>query len=123
MEKQEENKKKPNENGEKPKERDDKGRFVDGNPGGPGRTEGTLSITSEIKKKLEQIPNKKKKKSNLILLIEVILDKAIKEKDPQTIKQIWNYIDGMPKQDLGVEHKIPDNLIELLKNAIKSNES
>ncbi|MEO5367791.1 MAG: hypothetical protein H7831_15810 [Magnetococcus sp. WYHC-3] len=77
------------------------GRFVEGNPGG-GRPKGSLSITAEIKKKLQEVPEGKEK-TYLQYLIDQILKKAVIEADQQTIKQIWNYIDGMPDQ--GLIHK------------------
>jgi len=73
------------------------GKFIPGNPGG-GRPEGAgISITTEIKRKLEEM-NPETKKTNLQTLLEVILESATKKKDHQMIKQIWNYIDGMPHQ-------------------------
>ena len=65
---------------------------LNGRPKGSG-----ISITTEIKRKLDEIP-KGKKATNLQMLLEVILESALKRKDHQMIKQIWNYIDGMPKQ-------------------------
>jgi hypothetical protein len=79
-------------------ERDEKGRLLPGNTANPnGRPPGSLSITSEIKKKLQEIPEGKEK-TYLAYLIDQILKKAVIEGDQQTIKQIWNYIDGMPQQ-------------------------
>jgi len=79
--------------------RDEKGRFPKGVSGHPeGRTVGSgLSLTTEMKRKLAEVP-KGSKASNLEMLIEKIFDMALKEKNEQIIKQIWNYIDGMPKQ-------------------------
>lgn len=73
------------------------GKFVEGNPGG-GRPKGSgISITTEIKKKLEEIPEGQKA-TYLELLINRIMKQAIQNGDQQMIKNIWNYIDGMPKQ-------------------------
>lgn len=73
------------------------GRFIDGNPGG-GRPKGSgLSITTEIKKKLDEIPEGQKA-TYLELLINRIFKQAIQEGDQQMIKNIWNYVDGMPRQ-------------------------
>lgn len=61
-----------------------------------GRPKGSgISITTEIKRKLKEM-RAGEQKTNLQKLIEVILDKAIIKKDEQIIKQIWNYIDGLP---------------------------
>jgi hypothetical protein len=77
------------------------GKFKEGNPGG-GRPKGSgISITTEIKRKLEEIPEGKDK-TYLHYLIEKIIKKAIIDEDQQTIKQIWNYIDGMPPQDFNL---------------------
>jgi hypothetical protein len=85
--------------------RDEQGRFLPGVSGNPeGKKPGTLSITAEIKKKLEEIPEGKSK-TYLAYLIEQILKKAVIEGDQQTIKQIWNYVDGLPKMSLDVDNK------------------
>jgi hypothetical protein len=79
--------------------RDDKGRFVAGTSGNPaGKPKGAgISITTEIKRKLEEIP-KGQKSTYLQLLIARIMKQAIQDGDQQMIKNIWNYIDGMPVQ-------------------------
>lgn len=78
--------------------RDELGRFKPGHSGNPeGKPEGTISIVGSLKKRLSEVPTGHKK-TYLELLIDRILQKAISEGDSQIIKQIWNYIDGMPKQ-------------------------
>jgi len=81
---------------------------VSGNPN--GRPKGTISITAAIKKRLQEIPEGQKK-TYLELLLTRILSKAIKDGDTNMIKQIWAYIDGMPKQTIIGD---PDNPISLL---------
>ena len=83
--------------------RDEQGKFLPGVSGNPyGRPPGSgISITTEIKKKLQEIPEGKNK-TYLHYLIEQILKKAVIEGDQQTIKQIWNYIDGMPQQNTDI---------------------
>jgi len=103
----------PTKNGTKPDGRDESGRFTVGNPGGPGRPPGSISITTEIKRKLEEV-NPETKKTYLQELIEKIISKATKEGDTVTLKQIWNYIDGMPKQSLDFKGEVQvDNRIVL----------
>ena len=87
---------KTDENGE----RDEKGRFTQGNLGGPGRPKG-LSITALIKEELEKIPEGQKK-TYAELLTRRLLKKAIQEGDHPTQKMIWNYIDGLPQANLDV---------------------
>jgi hypothetical protein len=62
----------------------------DGRPKGSG-----ISITTEIKKKLAEIPEGQKV-TYLQLLISRIMKQAIQDGDQQMIKQIWNYVDGLP---------------------------
>lgn len=63
-----------------------------------GRPRGSgISITTEIKKKLEQAPEGQRV-TYLELLINRIMKQAIQYGDQKMIKQIWNYVDGMPKQ-------------------------
>ena len=78
--------------------RDDKGRFTDGNPGGPGRPAG-ISISKLIREKLNQVPLGQRKLYGE-LLVEKILDKALVEGDNHMIKEIWHYIDGKPKESV-----------------------
>lgn len=87
----------PKKNGDK---RDANGRFTEGNPGG-GRPKGSgISITTAIKRELEKCPEGQNKATYLDLLVKRILKKAIQEGDQLMIKQVWNYVDGMPKQNI-----------------------
>jgi len=71
-------------------------RWKKGESGNPaGRPVGSVSITAEIKKKLQEIPDGQQK-SYLELLINRILKQAVVDGNEQMIKQIWNYIDGPP---------------------------
>ncbi len=108
----------PEETGTK---RDKKGKFVKGQSGNPeGRPEGSgVSITTEIKRRLELIP-KGEKATNLQLLLDVILEEAIKKKDKTMITKIWNYIDGMPAQKLIGD---PDNPVTIrFHDSLKTND-
>lgn len=91
----------PTKSGIKQVKRDKKGRFVkgcSGNPeGGPGRPEGSVSVTTAIRNKLAEVP-KGKKRTYLELLITKILTMAIGEGNTRMIKLIWNYIDGKPTE-------------------------
>jgi len=83
--------------------RNDKGQFVEGVSGNPnGRPPGSgISITTEIKKKLEEVPEGQKA-TYLQLLINRIMKQAIQDGDQQMITRIWNYVDGMPKQSTDI---------------------
>ena len=76
------------------------GKFVKGNPGG-GRPAGSVSITTEIKRKLQQAVIKGGK-TYLELVIDKILEKAIDDGDTVTLKAIWSYVDGMPQQSTDI---------------------
>ena len=90
-------------------------KFKEGNPGG-GRPKGAgISITTEIKKKLGEIPEGQKA-TYLQLLINRIMKQAIQDGDQQMITKIWNYVDGMPKQPLEHSGEIDTILrVELTK--------
>ena len=78
---------------------------VSGNPA--GRPAGSVSITSAIKKRLDEEyfdPDKpEEKKTYLEKIIEAIFHNALKGRDARTLKDIWSYIDGLPKGTLGIE--------------------
>ncbi len=101
--------------------RNEKGQFAEGHSGNPtgegaGRPKGSISITEQIKKKLEEIPPNEKK-TYLEALVLKILKKAMVDEDQQMIKTIWNYVDGMPKQNilLGLDEIIGEIKIEIKK--------
>lgn len=96
--------------------------FKKGQSGNPkGKKKGTISITTEIKKKLKQIP-RGQKKSYLEQFILKVLKKAMVDEDPTMIKLIWNYIDGLPKQSINfdVEESISKIDIEIKTNDKKN---
>jgi hypothetical protein len=91
-----------------------------GNPA--GRPPGSVSITAEIKKKLQEIPDGQQK-SYLELLINRILKQAVVDGNEQIIKQIWSYVDGPPRQSEDPENPAPIVHINLLnKNDMKVRE-
>ena len=92
---------KTDENGE----RDEKGRFTQGNLGGPGRPKG-LSITSLVRAELDKAPEDEES-TYAELLIRQLLKKAIVDGDSSTQKLIWNYIDGLPQASLDVTSNRP----------------
>ena len=80
-----------------------------GNPA--GRPVGSISITSMIKKKLEEVPEGQKK-TYLEILVSKILQRAIVEGDPQMIKTIWSYTDGQPRQGIDIVSEDKEILTE-----------
>jgi len=99
--------------GGKPFKKGDKRINRKGRPKGAG-----ISITTEIKRELESIP-KGHKSTYLQLLIKKILKKAILDGDGNTIRQIWSYVDGMPKQFIEQEFKNPLLVGKLNKKTVK----
>jgi len=76
--------------------------FKKGNKFGKGRVKGTYSFIPMLKrelKKLDGMTNKTKGE----LVIETLIDKAIKDKDIQAMKELMNRIDGMPNQKVAVD--------------------
>lgn len=71
-----------------------------------GRTPGTKNFTTKVKEALERIAEGKDY-SYEQALVNAILHKAIIEKDPQMMRLIWNYLDGMPIQRLGGDKENP----------------
>ena len=111
---------------EQPKEtgeiRNPDGTFKAGVSGNPeGRPKGSLSITSAIKKKLEEdyvnLANPEEKKQYLEKIIEAIFHNAIELRDARTLKDIWSYIDGQPKAtvDIGADKESLSELTRFFK--------
>ena len=55
----------------------------------------TISITSEIKKKLHEIPEGQQK-TYLELLVNRIIKQAVVDGNEEMIMQIWSYLDSPP---------------------------
>ena len=115
--------KQPNQTG---KNRDEKGKFIKGMSGNPeGRPEGTFSLVSllkdELQKNIPQKAGKEEKITYALMLIKKALRKAVVDEDIQMIKDIFNRIDGMPKQnlELGVDETIGEVKIEIVKNKME----
>lgn len=74
------------------------GKFGPGNIANPnGRPPGSLSLVKILKDKLEQVPEGSKK-SYAELLVERITKSAIQDGNDQQIKNILQYVEGMPMQ-------------------------
>ena len=80
--------------------------FKKGQSGNPkGRPEGTFSLLTLLKQELQKVPEGQDKKTYADLIVKRMLKQAIEKGDQQQIKLIWNYIEGMPRQDLNVDVK------------------
>jgi hypothetical protein len=75
------------------------GRFRPGNPGGPGKKPGTISLVELLKKKLLEV-EPTQKRTYASLFIEEVLAKALKKKDVVMMRDILNRVDGLPKQTI-----------------------
>jgi hypothetical protein len=81
--------------------KDEKGLFIKGNPGGPGRPKGSFSLVEMIKNKLQEMPEGKDK-TYAEYFIEQMMKKSVIEGDTTMMKDMINRVDGMPKQ--AVDH-------------------
>ena len=94
--------------------RDEKGRFKKGKSGNPdGRPK--FSLVSILKEKLQERPPGEEKTTYASKLIRVMLDKAIEEGSDSQIKNILNYVDGLPKQtiDHGLQKEVENIKVEI----------
>lgn len=67
-------------------ERDEKGRFLPGHEGGPGRPKGSISIKDKIRQYLEEHPED----------VEEIVHHFIKDNR----ELMWQMLEGRPQQDV-----------------------
>ena len=113
--------KSPDYTGKKQEKRGDiETRFKKGQSGNPkGRPPGSVSITTEIKKRLQEMPNGQKK-TYLELLISRILKLGVVDGNEQMIKIIWNYVDGMPNQLLEADINVVTSEANKAKEALKN---
>lgn len=71
--------------------------FKPGQSGNPaGRPKGSVSITTEIKKRLEEM-SPDGQRTALQVLVENIIQDAL-DNNNEMRKLIWNYVDGQPSQ-------------------------
>jgi hypothetical protein len=105
--------------------------FKKGTSGNPaGRPKGSVSITEAIKRKLEEVfippgttdeERNKIKRTHLEAIVDTVMENALILKDPRTIKDVWNYIDGLPKAtiEVGGDKESLETLTEYFKSVAK----
>lgn len=76
------------------------GTFGPGNIANPNGRPKRKTLTELIHAKLDDTPDAWE------AVIRVVLEKLIKEKDPQILKTFWQYTDGMPQQKIDLAAKI-----------------
>lgn len=96
--------------------RDDKGRFTDGNPGGPGRP--VFSIVSIIKAKLQSVPRGQHRSVAEAMISDYIAD-AQEHNDGVAIRDIIDRFDGKPKQHVRVDNTLDAAWGEYLGNVAR----
>lgn len=82
-------------------DRDEKGRFLPGYAGGPGRPPGSVSLLGILKKKLqERDPSDPDERTYADILIERYIMDALENGDGQAIRDMIDRTDGKPKQTI-----------------------
>ena len=78
------------------------GKFKVGNPGGPGRPKGSLSLKTMLQNKLnEMVETTEGQKVKLAdAIISATINQAIVKSDARVLKLLWNYLEGMPTQPI-----------------------
>lgn len=84
--------------------RDERGRFLEGgptiNPG--GRPKGSVSLSTHLRNLLAEAgPNEGRTKAQELVM--QLYKKAIADGDEASIKLIFQYMEGMPRQRIGLE--------------------
>lgn len=75
-------------------------RFKPGQSGNPkGKPKGTISLLSILKKELQKKP-KNEQKTYAEKIIEILIRKAVEDEDINSIREIFNRMEGMPKSSV-----------------------
>ena len=93
-------------------ERDEHGRFLPGNPGGPGRPR--FSLISIIREKLLEVP-KGEVRSRAELLLDAYIEDAELRKDGIAIRDLIDRFDGKAHQTITVDSEQDAAWLEFLK--------
>jgi len=94
--------------------------FVPGRSGNPaGRPKGSFSLVEMIKKKLQEIPEGKDK-TYAEYFVEQIMKKSVIEGDTSMMKDMINRVDGMPRQNIGLDGGAEGLPINILNNVLSN---
>jgi hypothetical protein len=108
---------KPQNSGEIVDMRDKNGRFVSGHEKIGGKKEGSISLTTKIKRELETVPQGEKDTYGDLIAKKVVEMAAAGE--PTIIKMLWSQIDGTPRVHLDLSNeRRPIPLLEGVKEYI-----
>lgn len=83
------------------------GKWIKGDPGGPGRPKGSVSIVTRVKQMLKEDPD----------LLQQIAEEFLS--DRRLRQELIRQIDGSPRQQIEMEHKGSISLIQILNDAEK----
>jgi len=94
--------------------------FVPGRSGNPaGRPKGSFSLVEMIKHKLQEIPEGKDK-TYAEYFVEQIMKKSVIEGDTSMMKDMINRVDGMPRQNIGLDGGAEGLPINILNNVLSN---
>jgi len=101
-------------------ERDASGRLLPGNTANPaGRPKGSFSLVEMIKHKLQEIPEGKDR-TYAEYFVEQIMKKSVIEGDTSMMKDMINRVDGMPRQNIGLDGGAEGLPINILNNVLSN---
>ena len=101
-------------------ERDESGRLLPGNTANPnGRPKGSFSLVEMIKHKLQEIPEGKDR-TYAEDFVEQIMKKSVIEGDTSMMKDMINRVDGMPRQNIGLDGGAEGLPINILNNVLSN---
>lgn len=94
------------------------GTFKKGITGNPnGRPKGSFSLVEMIKNKLQEIPEGKDK-TYAEYFIEQMMKKSVIEGDTSMMRDMLNRVDGMPRQNVGLDGGSAGKPISILSNVL-----
>lgn len=76
------------------------GRFLPGNRSKGGRPKGTISLTTILKDRLELLSPDERRNAAEVIVENIIQDAMDGDRDAR--KLVWNYTDGMPRQQTDI---------------------